>query len=226
MMKKLHLLLLITFAVSQVMGQAPEAGFLKVVNLISLKSSTFVQLGDFKFNGGDAITAGDDSGTLMIAPKEYTLTVSNDLADPKSESVDFAVENGKTIIVMCYDELMEKSNNEQIHRIRFNLLTETFEGDFPRLSIVSLMKMSSIPIQVNEETVILENRQAHRINPEIDDSVEIRFDNRLLEDIAIEKPVHYIAFIYRDPETGEAALSLIQNRKLEYQAPLDDTEED
>jgi len=40
------------------------------------------------------------------------------------------------------------------------------------------------------------------------------------------KPAHYIAFLYEEPETGEISLSVVQNEKLEYQAPLPDEDEE
>lgn len=41
----------------------------------------------------------------------------------------------------------------------------------------------------------------------------------------IAKPIHYLGFLFEHSDSGEVAFSLIENEKLEYQAPLKDDDE-
>jgi len=205
-------------------AQNPEAGFLKVVNLVSLKTPTYIRLGKFEFDDGRPVAAGDDSGTLALIPDTYTITVTNAGAKPKSASVDFETENARNVVVMCYDEQVERKDGSIVSKLKFTLLTEAPADDKPRVSIVSLLKQTTVPVSIDGKTTILADRNAHRIEPEIEDTIEIRVDNKDVGEIEITKPTHYLAFLYRDPETNEVALSLIQNEKLEYHPPLDEDE--
>lgn len=205
-------------------AQQPEAGFLKVVNLVSLRTPTFIRLGNFEFDDGNPIPAGGDSGTLALKPDSYTISVSNEGTDLASNSVDFEIENGRNVIVMCYDEAMEKKDGSLSSRLRFNVLSESTPSEKPRISVVSLLRKSSVSIQIGAENVLLSDRQAHRIDPEIGDSFKIRFNGNLVGEIEVSEPTHYIVFLYRDPKTDDVAMSLLMNEKLEYHPPLEDDE--
>lgn len=225
-MKPIIAILTFLYCVTPLAAQTPEAGFLKVVNLVSLKTPTYIRLGKFEFDGGRPIGAGDNSGTLALDPDTYTITVKNDGAKPKSASVEFETEDARNVVVMCYEEQVELKNGDIVSKLKFSVLTEAPADDKPRVSIVSLLKQTTVPVSINGETVILADRNAHRIDPEIDDTFAIGVDNNDIGEIDITEPTHYLVFLYRDPETNEVALSLIQNEKLEYHPPLDDDEDD
>lgn len=203
----------------------PDAGFLKVVNLVSLETPTFISLGSFAFDDGQPILAGEDSGLLALPPDDYTVTVSNEGAKPSSTSMNVKVTDGDNTVVMCYDESSERQDGTIVSKLAFATLVEEPAQDRPRLSIVSLLKQQTTPVRIDGETVILSDRRAHRIEPELNREISIQVDTTTLESIDIAKPIHYIAFLYRDPENGNIALSLIQNEKLEYHPPLPDEEE-
>ncbi|MEX2579166.1 MAG: hypothetical protein WD342_08910 [Verrucomicrobiales bacterium] len=205
---------------------APEAGFLKVVNLVSLATPTYMRLGDFEFDGGRAIPTGDDSGTLALRPDTYTFTVANEGAEPASASIDVEVEDGKNRIVVCYDEIVELRNGRSEAKLRLNLLREAPADEGPRLSLVSLLKRAAVPVEINGEASVLRDRQAHRAEPEIGEVVEVRVENERVGRIEVAEPVHYLAFLYRDPASGEVALSLVRNERLEYHPPLEDDAEE
>jgi hypothetical protein len=48
---------------------------------------------------------------------------------------------------------------------------------------------------------------------------------RTLAEFEIAKPIHYLGFLFENPESREVGFSLIQNEKLEYQAPLESDDE-
>jgi hypothetical protein len=160
-MKSFIAILTFLYFLSPLAAQTPEAGFLKVVNLVSLKTPTYIKLGKFEFDGGRPVAVGDDSGTLALTPDTYTITVTNDGAKPKSASVDFETGNTQNVVVMCYDEQVERKDGSIVSKLKFSLLTEAPADDKPRVSIVSLLKQTTVPVSIDGKTTILADER-HR----------------------------------------------------------------
>lgn len=200
---------------------APAAGFLNVVNLITLREPTRIELGGFQFNGGEPVPPGGTSGILAIVPGTHTFSISNPGAKPDSVSGPLEVQDGKTVAVICYDEVREFKDGSRESKLRFNVLVESDASKGPRLSLVSLMKQPFVGVEVSGELLSLQARQAHKIEVKVGDSVKIRHEGRTLAEVDIAKPIHYLGFLFEDPKSGEVELSLIQNEKLEYQPPLE-----
>lgn len=204
----------------------PAAGFLQVINLISLKTPTFISLGKFAFDDGKAIPTGDSSGMLAILPSTHTLTVTNEGAKPKEVTTPLEIQNGRNLVVICYDEVVEFKDGSKESKLRFSLLVETPEKDKARISLVSLLRKPVVEANIGKTKLTLAYRKAQQVDATIDDVVLIGVGGNTVGEIEIIKPLHYIAFLYEDPKTGKNALSVVQNEKLEYQAPLPDEDEE
>jgi hypothetical protein len=229
-MKTLFCHLVLLFATFKLFAQEekeiPQAGFLNVVNLIAMKTPTFIEFGGFPLNGGEAVAPGDNSGVLAVKPNTYSLTISNEGAKPKKVSGGFVLQNGKTVAIICYDEVKEYKDGSKETKLRFNVLVEEEERSGPRLSLVSLLKEPLAGIKVSGETVTLAPGGVFRDDLEIGQRVSVSHEEKSLADFEITKPIHVIGFFYRDPGSGEISLSLIQNEKLEYHPPLDPEEDE
>lgn len=206
--------------------ESPQAGFLNLVNLITLKSPTFVDLAGFKLNGGEAMAPGDTSGVLAIKPETYSFTLANAGAKPETITGSFTMEQGKTVAIICYDEVKENRDGKREVKLRYNLLIESDEQTGPRLSIVSLLNEPLVGIEVSGVPVTLTERLAHQAKVSLNEEVTIVHKGRTLAGFEVTKPVHTILFLFENPETGEVEISMIQNEKLEYHPPLDGEDED
>ncbi len=205
--------------------EPPQAAFLNVVNLITLREPTRFSLGGFRFNGGEPVPPGENSGILAIAPGTHTFTIENPAAKPDKITVALTFENGKTMAVICYDEVAEAPEGGDEGKVRARLRHSVLvEGENlgPRLSLVSLLKVPFASVDISGKPVTLIQRQAHRVEIALGDAVKIAHGGRVLAEFEIAKPIHYLGFLYEDPGGGEVGLSLIQNEKLEYQPPLKD----
>lgn len=43
-----------------------------------------------------------------------------------------------------------------------------------------------------------------------------------MDSFEIDGAIHYLCFLYANPETGKTELSVVRNEKLEYHSPGDD----
>jgi len=220
--------LLVTLISSPLNGQEENAidgvGFLQVINLVSNKSPTFMSLEGFKFNRGDPIEVGGGSGTLALRPGEFNLNLANAVAKPASASLPINIENGRTAVVVCYDEVKNFEDGSEEIKLRFTLLTEAPETEIAKLTIVSLVHERTTPLSIDGRPFLAAPKSTLKVNIEGKDSVAIRSKNETLIDFESDRPGHYIVFLFDDPKTGGLAASLIQNEKLEYQPPLEDDE--
>jgi len=209
---------------SQETDEVPAAGFLNIVNLIGLKSPTYIELGSFALNGGEAMKPGETSGVLAIKPGSYPFTLSNAGAEPAKLSGDFTMEEGKTVAIICYDEVKEHRDGSEEAKLRYSVLVES-DTTGPRLSLVSLLRAPTVVIEVLGSAVTLTARQAHQKKVALADEIRVVHEGRTLAEFEIAKPVHYLGFLFENVATGDVELSLIENEKLEYHPPLE-VEED
>ncbi|MDP4584177.1 MAG: hypothetical protein NWR21_06645 [Verrucomicrobiales bacterium] len=208
--------------------EAPEAataGFLNVVNLVGLKSHTFIELGTFALNGGEPVRPGGSSGVLAIKPGSYSFTLSNAAAKPAEVTGDITMEADSTVAIICYDEVKVYRDGSEEVKLRFNVLVES-DAVGPRLSLISLLREPSVGLEVSGDRVSLVPRQAHKRKVALEDEIRIEYGGKTLAEFAIERPLHYLGFLFENIETGEVELSLIENEKLEYQPPLEAEEGD
>lgn len=200
--------------------EVPEAAFVNVINLVCLREPTHVALDDFAFNGGEPVAAGERSGLVAIVPGRHLLTLSNREAKPDSVSVPVDLENGKTVVVICYDETKEFDDGSRETKLRAEVLVEG-EKSGPRLSLVSILPEPFVGIEIGDESITLTPRRAHAVEVALGAVVKIRHGGRVLAEVSMAKACHTIGFLYRKPSSGAVALSLVSNEKLEYEAPLD-----
>lgn len=208
------------FARAQEPNDAPSAGFLNIVNLIALKSPTYIELGSFALNGGDPVKTGDNSGVLAIKPGSYPFTLSNAVAKPDKVTGEFTMEADRTVAIICYDEVKEYRDGSEEVKLRYTVLVES-DATGPRLSLVSLLREPLTGLKVSGDPVTLTPRQAHQRKVVLEDEIRIEYGGKTLAEFAIERPVHYLGFLFENVETGEVGISLIENEKLEYQPPLE-----
>jgi hypothetical protein len=167
---------------------------------------------------------GESSGLLAILPGNHSLTLTNPGAKPREFSLPLVLEAGKTVAVICYEEVKEYRDGSREAKLRCSVLVE---GDKPgpRLSIVSLLHDPLVGISLSGKEVTLSVREAHQAPVKLEDSITVVHRGRTLAEFEIAKPTHYLGFLFESPESGEVGFSLIQNEKLEFQAPLADDEE-
>ncbi|HRQ90015.1 MAG TPA: hypothetical protein PLA50_14545 [Bacteroidia bacterium] len=219
-MKSKHLLACLWLAASPFcMGQEepPGASFLTVVNLVTLREPTLIELADFALNGGKPIPPGGSSGILAIRPGTHPLSVRNPGASPGSVTTALELEPDQTTVAVCYDEV-RKPGTRPI--LRINLIVDRDETDAPRLSLVSLLPSPQAVVGISGEAVTLQARVAHRRPMAVGDRIVISHRGSVLADFEAEAAVHAIGFLFENPESGEVELTLIQNEKLVYQPPL------
>lgn len=204
----------------------PEAGFVNILNLVSLRGPTRIDFGGFRLADGGPVAPGEGSGLLAIVPGVHPFTLENPAAKPASVGGTVQVEKGRTLAVICYDEVREYRDGEREAKLRYHVLVEAEAETGPRLSLVSLLPDPLVGVEVAGEPVTLAPQQAHRMALTLGDEVLVTRQGKLLVEFEVLKPVHHLGFLFEDPETGETALSLILNEKLEYQPPLDPEEEE
>jgi len=229
-MKRLLCLIAITLTgtlplYSQEPGEEPAAGFLNIVNLTGLKTPTYIELGTFALNGGEAMKPGETSGVLAIKPGNYPFSISNAGAKPAKLTGDFTMEVGKTVAIICYDEVKIDRDGSEEAKLRYTALVESEEVG-PRLSLVSLLRTPTVALEISGRTVNLTPRLAHLEKVAMEDEIRIDYEGRTLAEFEIGKPVHYLGFLFENVESGEVELSLIENEKLEYQPPLETGDEE
>jgi len=200
----------------------PDTGFFRTLNLVSLGTPTYLSIGERDFNRGDPIAAGASSGLLALRPGDYTLVVRNEGARPERVSIPFTIENGRNLVIILFETASTNSEGEVTARLLHTRLTETLDSDLPRLSLVSLLDDPVVRLTLGPHRLEMRPRLAERLEVELEDRFYLRYGNQTLGEIAIAKRVHYLGFLYADPESGEPALSLIENEKLEYHPPLED----
>ncbi len=205
--------------------EAPQAGFLNVLNLVSLRGPTRIELGGFLFNGGDPVPAGEGSGIIAITPGQHSFAIENAEARPRKVSGYLIIKDGATVAVICYDEIAETRDGRQEAKLRYTVLVEGEAGG-PRLSLVSLLKAPFAGVAVSGTRVTLAPRKAHRIPLAVGDPVKIEYQGQSLAEFEVLTPAHHLGFLFENPATGEVGLSLIVNEKLEYQPPLDSDEDE
>lgn len=203
----------------------PQAAFLNVVNLVALREPTTIRLGEFALNGGEPLATGETSGLLAILPGNHPLTIANAGAKPEEISLPLVLEGGKTVAAICFDEIKEYRDGTRESKLRCTVLVE---GDKvgPRLSLVSLLKEPLVGLSLSGEAVTLKAREAHPSEVALEDAITVVHQGRTLAEFEIAKPIHYLGFLFENPESGEVEFSLIQNEKLEYQAPLESEDEE
>lgn len=207
-------------------GPQGQAGYLQIINLVSLKSSTFITLGRLRINQGDPIPTGESTGILAIKPKTHNLLVRNDAAKPKEATTPVEIQHGHNVVVICFDEMVEYKDGSKEAKLRFSLLVENPDTKGSRVSVVSLLRQPEVPAIIGKVPATLAYRKAYKVGAKLDDVLGISVAGKSVGEIEVLKPAHYIAFLYEDTETGEVSLSVIQNEKLEYQAPLPDEDEE
>lgn len=217
----------LAFHPSGLAEEAPQAAYLNVVNLVALREPTRISLGAFALNEGKPMAPGEGSGLLAIRPGSHPFTLENPAAKPSTVSGSLDLEHGRTVAVICYAETEPDGDGNEGHevKLRYSVLVEG-ERSGPRLSLVSLLREPFVGVEISGEPATLERNRARGSPVKLGDAVRVVHRGRLLADWEIAKPLHYLGFLYEHPDSGEVELSLIQNERLEYQAPLEGRREE
>lgn len=203
-----------------------SAGFLQVVNLVSQTSPTYLALDNFEFNRGDPIEVGVGSGTLALRPGKFDLRLSNAIAKESDISLPVTIENGKTMVVICFDEVETLDDGTEEVTLHFSQLIESPETETSKLTVVSLLEGINLPLSIMGRPFLAAPKAPIRAEIGDIESVAIQSQGKTIIDFESNRLGHYIAFLFRDPQTGEVNASLIHNERLEYQQPLGDDSED
>ena len=228
-MKKFLLLSLLLSGTGDLCSQdkkdeVPVAGFLEIVNLVSLKTPSYLQIADIKIMSGEAVPAGETSGVLALIPGSYPYSIRNTGAKPASLKGTVKIENGRTFALIFFDEIGKKKDGSIRHQLRSVLLTRQHEKPKARLSIVSLSRKPEITIKAGSERIVLREKAARDIAVKKNDTVALAADSGVIGEIEIDKAIQYIAFLYDDPATGNLALTVIKNRRIAYDPPMEKEE--
>ncbi len=199
-----------------------RAGFLQMVNLVSLKTPSFIEVAGLSMAGGEPVPTGESSGVVALIPNIYRFSVANESAKPRSRGGSVTVENGKNVIIVFFDEEKEYRDGSKETKLRFTIFRELGGNPGAKLSLVSLSNRESLKITAGLKRLTLAGRRSQVIEVELEDEVDIQFEGESLGEIEIDKPIHYIGFLFDNPETGEPEMSVIQEQRLTYQAPIDD----
>ncbi len=203
-----------------------QAGMLQVMNLVSLKTPTFMSLDGFKFNQGEPIEIGSGAGSLALRPSSLTFSIANPGAKPTTASLPVEIENGKTIVVICYDEVKQFKDGSEEAKLRFSVLSEAPPTRNPELTLVSLLTEKVASLSIEGRPFLVQPKMPLKVEIAGKTSIAIKSSNNTLIDFETERPGHYLVFLFEDPETNALSASLIHNEKLEYKPPLAEEEED
>ncbi|MDF1823342.1 MAG: hypothetical protein P1U68_01800 [Verrucomicrobiales bacterium] len=203
-----------------------QAGILQVMNLVSLKTPTYMSLDAFKFNRGEPVEIGSGSGSLALRPGELTFSIANPGAKPATATLPINIENGKSVVVICYDEVKSFKDGSEEARLRFSVLTEAPPTTVPELTLVSLMTEESISLSIEGRPYRVKPKSPVDIDIADKETVAIKSGKKTLIDFESERPGHYIVFLFQDPEAGEPSASLVHNETLEYHPPREEDDED
>ena len=205
-------------------GETPVAGYIEIVNLVSLRKPSYLKIADIKIMSGEALPTGETSGKLALIPGSYPYFIRNAGAKPATLNGTVKIENGKSFALVFFDELRKKKDGTVEHKLRSVLLTRQHEKPKSRLTIVSLSRKPSIAIKAGTVRVVLKERAARDIQVKKNDTITLSADSEAIGEIEILKPIQYIVFLYDDPESGKLSMSVISNQKVAYDPPMEEGE--
>lgn len=232
-MKRLHPSLILTCALaatllsalpSAAQDEAPDPnsyGFLEMVNLIALTEPSYFTFGGYKIAGGEPIETGDSSGYATIQANSYDFTASNAGANPSKVKGKIKIEDGKNSKIVFFDEAREKKDGETEHRIRFTILTESDSEEGARLTLVSLLNEEFSSATINGQSGPADGREPFLFPVKEGDEISIQAAGKKMDSFEIDDEIHFLCFLFEDPETGSPRLTVVRNENLEYHPPLE-----
>lgn len=208
-------------------AQEPEDesfGFLEMVNLVSLESATYFTFGGYKIAGGEAIPTGGSSGQATIKAGTYPFTASNAGAKPGRIEGEIAIKAKRNSKIVFFDSVKEFKDQSKEHQLRYTILTESGKNEGARLTLVSLLNEEFSSAQINGKRGPADGRKPFLFPVKVGDRITIEAAGSKMDSFEIDDEIHFLCFIFLNPDTGKAALSVVRNEKLEYHPPLEDEE--
>lgn len=208
-------------------GQEPEDesfGFLEMVNLVSLESATYFTFGGYKIAGGEAIPTGGSSGQATIKAGTYPFTASNAGAKPGRIEGEIAIKAKRNSKIVFFDSVKEFKDQSKEHQLRYTILTESGKNEGARLTLVSLLNEEFSSAQINGKRGPADGRKPFLFPVKVGDRITIEAAGSKMDSFEIDDEIHFLCFIFLNPDTGKADLSVVRNEKLEYHPPLEDEE--
>lgn len=208
-------------------GQDAEGesfGFLEMVNLVSLESATYFTFGGYKIAGGEKIPTGGSSGQATIKSGSYAFTASNAGAKPGRIEGEITIKPGRNSKIVFFDTVKEFKDQSKEHQLRYTVLTESEKNEGARLTLVSLLNEEFSSAQINGKRGPADGRKPFLFPVKVGDKITIEAAGSKMDSFEIDDEIHFLCFVFLNPETGKADLSVVRNEKLEYHPPLEDEE--
>lgn len=216
-------------------SEVNEVGFIQIVNGVATDRPTFISFGDVE-NGKSEIPAGASSGIMGLPPGDYAFEVSNKRCKPDALRGSITLEAGKTFALVFFHDVEmpkegegsgEEEDAEPRYRLRHTAMTRQHDHDEPKLSLVSLSHQDSISVSVDGKFVNLPQYQAVDMKVEAGATVEVKRNDEEIGVIEVIAPVHYLGFLFDDPDSGKAGLGFtqIQHQRIVYDPPTEGDEE-
>ncbi|MCB1232619.1 MAG: hypothetical protein KDN19_20395 [Verrucomicrobiae bacterium] len=203
-------------------SEPPAVGYIQLVNGVALKAPTYLSFGKLKMMGGKPMPPGGISGMLGMIAGPYDFEISNADCDPPKLTGTVEIEDGKTFAQIFYIESKTDKEGKMTHHLRSSTLTKQHEHTEPKLSLVSLSEEPLIQVEVGKNAYQLNSRYATEVPVAFDDELTIKQSGRVLDEITISTPAHYMAFFYdRSDGKGQEVVHIF-NKKIVYEPLRED----
>lgn len=95
-----------------------------------------------------------------------------------------------------------------------------------RLNLVSLLAEPFSSAQINGKPGPSDGRQPFLFPVKIGDKISLEVAEAKMNPFEIDADIHFLCFLFSNPKTGSAELSIVKNEKLEYHPPLNNEKEE
>lgn len=212
-MKRIVKLLMCLLLVSPVMGQAPEVGFIRLVNLVAGGEEGNV---NFSLDGQDlykpGYKLGQKTGGMGFKAGSYELRASK--KGCKAETKSIKLENKQTQTFIAYsvpvrDELGEVINWEvKIASLR----QQTPERGYV-VTLISLCEAKELPVTIVAEGTpkpikeVVPRKKAHTVKAgQPQGGVRVAVGETVVAGFYTDDPGNYVVLIYEDKDGKKAAI--------------------
>jgi hypothetical protein len=181
-----------------------NVAFFRYVNAIGLTTPTKVSFRTGAEPKYFEIGPGETSAMRTLRLGEYKLRVANEGCEkPEVEDIISLTTGGTYTLVVLYTDTVEKEG-KTIHRLQYSKLQRSGEAKGPRLSIVSLVDVESLPIQMGDRSLALLPRRAQHFDMKRDEIVAISFGGSpVIEPVEIVDDIPYLVFLFKNEATGK-----------------------
>jgi hypothetical protein len=197
-----------------------NVAYFRVVNAIGLKTPTRVSFrtgAEPKFSD---MAPGEASGMRVLRLGSYNLTVTNEGCEkPEVSDRIPLLAGGVYTLIILYTEPVEK-DGAIVHRLQYAKLERSGKPEGPKLSVVSLVNVESLPVRLGDRDVSLPPRRAQHFDVETDQSLSITHDGApVMDPVEITDEIPYLVFLFRNEATGKVEGSLAREISVVLELP-------